>query len=404
MNTKILLGAILSAFLLTIPSTVLSEEEATHKEKKEKTPISFKDSLDGAFDVSDFLITKNGFLPVPAIVTEPSLGGFGAALAPIFIKQNAPVERNGKVYPLPPDITAVVGGYTLNGTWAAGGARTGIIRKWGLKYAAALAYADVNMDYFFSFKDIKDAEFDFNIKTIPVFLSADKQLKDPRFTVGLQYLFMHNTISLRNDQTFSQPAAEEFIDKFNDFLTEKISGNVAHLGTKIAFDNRDNVFTPNKGFRTYLTAAWSNPVVGSDYKYGQFEGAAYYFIPWASNWVTGTRLDIQQVAGDAPFYLLPFVDMRGVPMARYLGRSTALAEVEQRWDFVPRWSLVGFAGAGKGFDKYSEFSDADWAWGYGGGFRYLIARKLKLRMGLDFANGPEGFAYYIVFGTSWMRQ
>jgi hypothetical protein len=53
----------------------------------QKKRISLKDSLDGAFDVSDYVIEANGFVPVPYIITEPALGGFGGALIPIFIKR-----------------------------------------------------------------------------------------------------------------------------------------------------------------------------------------------------------------------------------------------------------------------------------------------------------------------------
>jgi hypothetical protein len=37
------------------------------------------------------------------------------------------------------------------------------------------------------------------------------------------------------------------------------------------------------------------------------------------------------------------------------------------------------------------------------GFRYLLARKFKLRVGVDIARGPEDFAYYIVFGSNWLK-
>ncbi len=405
MKNRVYCRLFLSVLLGAISVAVFSQNETTEKEKKEKPHISFKDTLDGALDLSDFVLDKNGFVPVVSIITEPALGGFGLAVAPVFIQQNAPVKRDDKIYPSPPNIATGFAGYTLNDSWAGGAATTGVWQKWGLKYTAALAYADVNMEYYFNLDKInKDVEIDFNIRAIPFFVQLEKQMKDPRFTIGLHYLFMHNTVQLKNDLQVSNEIAQKFIDKFDDYLTDKISGNVARLGTKIAFDTRDNIFTPDRGLRTYLTADWSNPLVGSDYKYGQFEGAFYYFFPILNNLITGTRLDMQQVTGNQPFYLRPFVDMRGVPTARYGGKSTALLELEERWDIVPRWSVVGFAGAGKAFDKYSEFSDAEWAWGYGAGFRYLIARKLKLRMGVDLAMGPEGFAYYIVFGSSWLRQ
>ena len=58
------------------------------------TKVSFKDSLDGKFDLSDFLIEVNGFVPVPTIITEPALGGFGFGFAPIFMKKRPTMHDN----------------------------------------------------------------------------------------------------------------------------------------------------------------------------------------------------------------------------------------------------------------------------------------------------------------------
>jgi hypothetical protein len=35
------------------------------------------------------------------------------------------------------------------------------------------------------------------------------------------------------------------------------------------------------------------------------------------------------------------------------------------------------------------------------GLRYLIAKALGIRMGFDIAKGPEDWAFYVVFGSSW---
>ena len=40
-----------------------------------KKSISFKDSLDKAFDLSANIIDANGFLPIPYIITGPAVGG-----------------------------------------------------------------------------------------------------------------------------------------------------------------------------------------------------------------------------------------------------------------------------------------------------------------------------------------
>ena len=101
--------------------------------------------------------------------------------------------------------------------------------------------------------------------------------------------------------------------------------------------------------------------------------------------------------------MYPYIEMRGIPVNRYRGRATLLTETEFRWDVVKRWSIMFYTGMGKAFDKWNEFGDAKLVYNYGTGFRYLIARKFKLRMGLDLARGPEDFAYYIVFGSNWLK-
>ena len=95
--------------------------------------------------------------------------------------------------------------------------------------------------------------------------------------------------------------------------------------------------------------------------------------------------------------------MRGVPAVRYQGKADILSEGELRWDVVYRWSIMGFAGAGKAFDEWKDFGSTDWVWSYGTGFRYLLARKFNLRVGIDLAHGPDTWAYYIVFGSSWFK-
>ncbi len=378
-------------------SFVLLSGPVSYAQKKH---VSFRDSIDHQFDLSDFIINQKGFVPVPAIITEPALGGFGGALAPVFIEPNKPKEVDGKFYPMAPDVTTVFGGYTVNNSWAIGGARVGLIPKWGIKYAVAGGYANVNMDYYFNFDKLNQStDFEFNIKTIPIMASVTKQLRNPRFSLGIRYLFTHNDLSIKSDNGNSV-----WRQKLDSLVADYISGNVAKLGFQSSYDSRDNTFTPDKGIKINFSADWSHPWVGSDYKYGQFEGAVYYYLPLRHNLITGLRFDMQQVVGDVPFYIKPFIDMRGVPTARYAGKTTILAEVEERWDVVPRWSVMLFGGTGKAFDQYNQFKDADWAWSYGTGFRYLMARKLKLRMGVDVAMGPEGFTYYIVFGSSWLRQ
>jgi len=50
----------------------------------------------------------------------------------------------------------------------------------------------------------------------------------------------------------------------------------------------------------------------------------------------------------------------------------------------------------------TSFSDADNRYSKGMGFRYLIAKKYGLRMGIDIAKSQDDEAVYLQFGTAWV--
>ncbi|MNU10472.1 hypothetical protein D3C72_2576330 [compost metagenome] len=64
---------------------------------------------------------------------------------------------------------------------------------------------------------------------------------------------------------------------------------------------------------------------------------------------------------------------------------------------------MGYGGLASAFNDWDQAFAKPVVYSYGTGFRYLLARKFKLRMGVDVAKGPEQWAYYIVFGSNWMR-
>lgn len=99
----------------------------------------------------------------------------------------------------------------------------------------------------------------------------------------------------------------------------------------------------------------------------------------------------------------PFISLRGVPAMRYQGVLTGLVETEQLFKINNRWGLVGFAGIGTTFNSLEEMKQTTGIWNYGTGFRYLIARQLGLRMGVDVAKSPDDWGVYIIFGSAWNR-
>jgi hypothetical protein len=64
--------------------------------------------------------------------------------------------------------------------------------------------------------------------------------------------------------------------------------------------------------------------------------------------------------------------------------------------------VVAFGGAGVArLDE--RYARDKWAGAAGAGFRYELARKFGLHVGLDVARGPEETAVYLQVGNAWFR-
>ncbi|WP_107685530.1 BamA/TamA family outer membrane protein [Niastella koreensis] len=361
-----------------------------------KQKFSIKDSSDHAFDFSDWIINANGFVPIPYIITEPALGGFGGALLPVFIKKNPPyydsVKGKLKITPVAPNITGGIGVYTLNDTWVLAAFRSGTLVKQRIKYTVGAAYADVNMSFYKTFEQFGEKKLAFNIKALPVLLQASKRISKSNWYAGFKYLFLKADTKYVGDTSVLNLAKSMELSKI-----------ISQMGLLVELDNRDNIFTPFKGMKVHTDVNRADKFLGSDYEFWRINYYMYAYQMIIPSITAGFRLDGQQSFGEPPFYMLPYVDMRGIPIYRYQGNADILSELEFRWDFTRRWSAMLFGGAGKAFDEWSEFGNTNWITSYGTGFRYLLARKFKLRVGVDVAHGPDTWAYYIVFGSNWSK-
>ena len=358
----------------------------------QKPHISVKDSLDGAFDLSDYIIYAHGFLVVPTVITEPALGGIGGAIVPVFLKKHAPVvDENGKKRFINPDITGAIGMYTGNKSWMAGAFRSSTLIKPRILYRVMAGYGNMNLSFYENLPSGKDLEFKLNFKSTVFYTQWLKQFRNPKWSAGPQYLFLNSNIDLpdANLPSFVKP--------------KDIKSTVSQLGGALQFDGRDNIFTPDKGIRLQSDFFWSDKGLGSDYNAWRVNLSAIGYYPIAKKLIGGLRLEGEQAFGNPPFYLLPGINLRGIPAARYQGKTSIVTEAELRWDVYRRWSLMGYGGLASAFNDWDKAFAKPVVYSYGTGFRYLLARKFKLRMGVDVAKGPEDWAYYVVFGSNWMR-
>lgn len=360
--------------------------------RAQEKKVSFKDTLDHKFDMSDYVINMHGFVPWPIIISEPALGNFGGAMALVFMSPKKCMGGSDQFRF--PDITGVAGMYTLNNSWGGGALRQGSVPKIGMRYTAAIGYCDVNMDYYRDLEYLGETKYSFNLRPFFILADVSENLYKNRIFAGMRYQFARTKIEA--------DLSHEVIDSiFNYRLSDK---NLGMLGLYAELDYRNSMFTPDKGIRFRATYYFARSYFGSDFDVDRLEVLFNAFFQPYNWWVCGLRAEGYAVGDDAPFYFLPYIIMRGIPMMKYQGQEVIMFETEQRFDVTKRWSLLGFVGTGKTFSDSEFLKDDRWYVAGGAGFRYLVARLFKLRMGVDLAMGPDNqFAYYIVFGHNWNR-
>jgi hypothetical protein len=354
----------------------------------------FIDTEDGWFDGSDWFIENAyGFLPVPIIITEPAVGE-GIGLAGVFIHadKDAPLRDESGNFTRP-SISAVAGAVTNNDTWFVGGGHLGVWKDDHIRYLGGGGYASINLKFFGTAgREESDQQSDglsFNGEGLFVVQNIRFRIGESPLFIGPQYQYLNvdNKFDLGLDIPFIDPP------EFN----VQTSG----LGLIAEFDTRDSNFTPNRGTFAQLDFYAFDKGIGSDFDYQVYTGKYRTFLDLAKTLTLGLRLDGQIANGDIPFFAVPFIDLRGIPVLRYQGETVITAETEARWEFHPRFSAVGFVGAGRAAADFGKISDAPSRVSKGLGFRYLMARKLSLRAGIDIAWGPEERVWYLSIGQSW---
>ena len=347
------------------------------------------DPEDGKIDISEYLASARGFFPVPIIITEPAVGyGIGAAVAYFHAPKNIDEARHP--HKGPPSISVGFAAATENDTKLFGGAHLGVWQDDHLRYLGAIAGADVNLKFYPDVgpPDASDEGIRFNIDGEFLYQQLQYRLKESNWWLGGNYLYINakNTFDL-GDGTDGLPGP----------LAEFEQGG---LGFFVQYDGRDTVFTPTRGLNGRLEYRNYDKAWGSDFDFDHYGASLHHHTPFGEYSSLGLRLDGETVDGDVPFFAYPFVNLRGIPAMRYQGDTVVTAEAEFLWGFTPRWTIAFFAGAAtaSSVDLF-ETSREDVAAG-GVGFRYRIARKLGMQVGMDVARGPEETSIYLTVGSA----
>jgi hypothetical protein len=349
----------------------------------------FFDPEDGQFDLSYYLENARGFLPIPIVVTEPAVG-YGGGVAGMFLQPRQDAGDEGWSRP---DISGMGAFGTQNGTWGTFGGDT---RRWldgRLRTLMGVGAGQFNLDFYGlgSGPASLNQGVRYTLQFVGAVAQANWQLapKSP-WAVGVRYVYSNVDPKPREDATFLA-------------LADRVRVTISAPTAVVEFDTRDNVFTPTRGI--YAESSWlaSREALGASDNFERFEQVLMGWNPLPHDVTLGARGNYAWSSEGTPFFLRPFVQLRGVPAVRYQGDQAASVEVEARWQFVGRWSVVAFGGAGTTRTNRQTFVATQNVGSGGLGFRYELARKFGLNAGIDVAHSPGTTAVYFVVGNAWFR-
>lgn len=359
-------------------------------EAKQKKPSKLRSPDDGWLDVSGFLDQAYGFVPIAVPITEPAVG-LGAAGALAFIGK--PREGAARDAFDRPSITVVGGLGTENGTV---GGFAADIRHWGnnrVQTVFGVVDASVNLDFYGTGETTPPASgsVSYNLAPLGGIAQVKYRLGGSRVWVGLNYVFARTRISFNvPDSTPGLPATPR-------------ESHIGGLTPSLTIDSRDALFTPGRGTYVEASAGLYGSALGGDDSFEKIGVVAMQYVPLRPRLTLGVRGDGGLTYGEPPFYMRPFVSLRGAPATRYQRDNLGQIETELRWQFWKRFSVVGFAGYAVAWNNLDTLDRQVTVTTGGGGFRYELARRYKLHMGADVAFGPDGPAFYIQFGSAWLR-
>jgi len=364
-----------------------AEEKARADEGVEaQEPSRWIDPEDGWFDVSDFLEQPHGFLPLIVPITEPALG-YGAVGAAVFLQ---PREEAGAEGWARPNITAVGGLWTEDGSdgvfagnssiWSGGDVHTLV---GGGSLGLELEFHGVGDDAL-----LGDDPLAFQLDLWGARAEARWRLEDSDFWLMGRFAFADCEVTFHG-----APGA----------LVEDDEITLSGPGLGVRYDSLNNLFTPTHGTLSETTANVFDDAFGGSRDFQSLQQVLIRYWELHERLFLGARADAQFSFGDTPFYALPYIQLRGIPALRYQGEEVVDLELELRWQFYERFSVVAFGGAGMAWVDLEEFESEESAFSEGLGVRYELARKFGLHAGLDVARGPEENAIYLQFGSAWVR-
>ncbi|MEZ8860050.1 BamA/TamA family outer membrane protein [Vibrio sp. 10N.247.311.51] len=372
---------------------------------------SFFDAMDDQFDMGHHIAENAvGFLPVPALITEPAVG-YGVGLVGVFMhetdeqkqqrKQAALNAIDGGAQLVPGAITVLGAAGTENGSWFA---FVGHRHTWlndTIRYTGGVGAGQMNLSIYKDLSlelpnnkstDIQPLEFSTETRGVVLQQGVQFRVADTPLMLGVKQFVSYTEIT----------SDSQIVDKLMEYTlgqTIVTSG----LGLAADYDTRNNLFYPTSGYQFSADYMVYDEKLGSDQAYRKLDLEGEVYVPLATQWTLAFAANYQNFQSDELFLsptTQPYIQLRGVSSYRYQGDEITTLQSQVVFDIDDRWNVSGFYGYGQAKEE-AELSQDQTVGAYGVGFRYQIARRYGLRIGMDLARSDDENAFYISLGSGF---
>jgi len=327
-------------------------------------------------------VEKGNFVIVPIPISNPTLDTGLVVGAAYFYPQT---EEQKKVQPA--SVSGAAAMYTSNKSYAFGIGHESYWDEDKWRFIGAAGYADMNFDL--ATPDGSGGAIDTEWLLSGDFLFA----QIARNIAGRWYLGILGRFVDMNQDFEVGSQSRDF-----DFGSETKS---VGLGVLVERDSRDMPTNAYSGNLFKLNGLFNNQSLGSDNTYESYNIAFNSYHKLSAPVVLAWQVAGCLKSGTVPLWDTCRVGLRGFPATKYLGKSSAIAQFEARWQMSNRWGLVGFAGAGYINNSFSEVRDREAIPSYGLGLRFMVMKAKRINVRLDYARSNDSDAVYLSAGEAF---
>jgi outer membrane protein assembly factor BamA len=375
--SRVLWVAVLAGQVGAGPAGAQSRTEDATRPQVEETKAADKISVGGT--VED---TFNIYgMPIP--IVDPTIGhGLAVGVLTTFR-----LDSDDEISPR--STVAAGAGYTDSQSYAFGASTSFYLDEDRYRVDTLVGYGNANIKFFGIGSDslFKDHPLDFTIRGLFARANARVRVLD-HFYVGPLVKYLDSTAHFDVLPGILRPIDLDY--------------RLAGAGLIAEYDSRDTSFSPHDGIYAEVELTRFDERIGSDFNFFSLDGSAAHYMELTPDLVLAAQGRVAAAAGDAPFFALPYITLRGFPGGKYLNDVTWQAQAELRWRIFWRIGVVAFAGLGQTAPNVGAFTDSEVLYSGGAGLRFTASESERVNLGIDYARASDGdSAVYFRIGEAF---